>query len=313
MAMTAFLFPGQGSQYVGMGREFHQAYPWARDIFALADQVTQKPVTRLCFEGPLEELTQTVNLQPAITAVNLVCWRALAEKGVQAQVAAGHSLGEYAALAAAGVISLADALRLVNERGELMQRDAERRPGTMQAVIGLTPAEVEGLTELAKDHGPVVVANYNTPQQIVITGTAEAVAAAAKLAKAKGGKTMPLRVSGAWHSPLMAEAAADFSAVLDRTAFHPPGCRIILNVTAEEESDPVRIKSQMARQITSPVRWSESIEKMIAGGVTRFVEVGPKNVLAGLVKKIAPPDLQIEIINVADPTALDQSAELLRS
>ncbi|MDY6851484.1 MAG: ACP S-malonyltransferase [Thermodesulfobacteriota bacterium] len=311
MAKTAFLFPGQGSQFVGMGLDFHKAHEWARDLFALADEVTAKPISRLCFEGPLEELTRTVNLQPAITAMNLVCLQALLDKGLEPQVTAGHSLGEYSALAASGVISTADALRLVNTRGELMQRDADRRPGSMQAVIGLSREEVEGLAELAKDHGPVVVANHNTPQQLVITGKSAAVAALAKLAKAKGARTVPLPVSGAWHSPLMHEAAADFAAVLEQTVFSPPAREIILNVTAEKEPDPDRIKAVMARQITSPVRWSGIIEKMLKEGVTDFVEVGPKKVLAGLVKKIVPREAKVKIINVQDQAGVDLALEKL--
>ena len=222
---------------------------------------------------------------------------------------AGHSLGEYSALAAAEVIASADALRLVNTRGELMQRDADRRPGAMQAIMGLEVAEVEALAELARRSGVVVVANHNSPQQVVITGESEAVAEAARLVKDKGGKAIPLRVSGAWHSPLMADAARDFAAELDRVEFRPPRFPVRLNVTAEEETDPAAIRAAMARQIISPVRWSETLERMLAAGVSDFVEVGPKKVLAGLVKKTAPKGANVNIFNVENMAGVDRAAE----
>ncbi|MBW2086508.1 MAG: ACP S-malonyltransferase, partial [Deltaproteobacteria bacterium] len=287
----------------------YEAHAWAREIFDLADEVTGKQITRLCFEGPLEELTLTVNLQPALTAVNLVCLKALAEKGLTPEATAGHSLGEYSALAAAGVISSADALNLVNRRGELMHREAEKRPGAMQAIIGLTPDRVEGITELARDKGTVVVANYNTPQQTVITGEAQAVAAAAKLAGTDGAKTVPLQVSGAWHSPLMEAAAEDFARVIMETDFSRPRCDLYLNVTARIETDPDEIKSIMARQMISPVRWFEIIENMLAGGASHFLEVGPKKVLAGLNRKIVPRDAPVETINIQDMAGLDKAVE----
>lgn len=313
MAKTAFLFPGQGSQFVGMGKDFFDAYQWARDIFVLADEVTQKPISRLCFDGPMEQLTETVNLQPAITAVNLVCCQALLERGVKPAYTAGHSVGEYSALAAAGVISRADAIKLVNARGEFMQRDADRRPGAMSAVIGLSRPEVDAVAELARDRGVVVVANHNSPQQLVITGQSEAVAAAAKLAKTKGAKVIPLAVSGAWHSPLMEDAAEDFARILEKTDFQSPTCGVILNVTADGETDPASIRETMTRQIVSPVRWAETIEKMVADGVTDFVEVGPKKVLAGLVKKTVPDGVDVNIINVQDMAGVDLAVEQLGS
>ncbi|MEE9516464.1 MAG: ACP S-malonyltransferase [Candidatus Adiutricales bacterium] len=311
MSKTAFIFPGQGSQVEGMGKDFYEAYDWAREIFSLADEVTGKPITRLCFEGPLEELTQTVNLQPAMTAVNLVCLKALTEKGLKPGAAAGHSLGEYTALAAAGVITEADCLNLVNKRGELMQAAADKRPGAMQAIIGLNKAQVEEITEQARDKGVVQAANLNTPGQIVITGEAEAVAAAGELAVAQKARAVPLAVSGAWHSPLMDTAAQEFAGLIEEVEFSSPTCELYLNVIGQAETDPARIKSIMARQITSSVRWYEIIENMLASGVTGFVEVGPKKVLAGFNRKIVPKGSEAKTLNVADIPGVDKALETL--
>lgn len=313
MVKPAFLFPGQGSQFVGMGRDFHDAYAWAREIFSLADDVSGKPVTKLCFEGPLEELTLTVNLQPAITAVNLVCFQALVDQGVQPFVTAGHSLGEYSALAAAGVLSAPDCFKLVNLRGELMHRDAERRPGAMQAVMGLSMQDVEAVAELARDRGIVVVANQNTPNQVVITGESEAVATAAKLAQTKGAKTVPLPVSGAWHSPLMDDATRDFAVALAEVEFMAPSCPVVLNVTGRPETDPAIIKETMAKQITSPVLWSDSVLAMAGMGVTDFVEVGPKKVLSGLVRKTLPKDAEAGVLGVENMDGVAKAAEKIAS
>lgn len=311
MGRTAFLFPGQGSQAVGMGQDFYEAHAFAREIFALAEEITGRPLSRLCFKGPLEELTETVILQPAVTAVNLVCLKALAEKGLAPDLVAGHSLGEYSALAAAGVVSEADALRLVQSRGEVMQRAAEERPGAMQAVVGLSREEVEEIAERVSEQGVVVVANHNTAQQVVITGEKEAVAAAGQEAQEAGARVVPLPVSGAWHSPLMEEAAAEFAQVIAATDFGPPACEVVLNVTAAGEQDPERIKEILAQQITSPVRWLETIENMVAQGVTRFVEVGPGRVLSGLVKKIVPREAEVEIMNVRDQAGVDKATAAL--
>ena len=311
MAQTAFLFPGQGSQFAGMGRDFTEAFAWAKEIFTQADEITGKPITRLCFEGPLEELTLTVNLQPAITAVNLVCCRALTEKGLKPDCAAGHSLGEYSALAAAGVISAAEALKLTDIRGRLMHRDAAARPGAMQAIVGLTLDEVEAITELARDRGVVTIANHNTPNQIVITGESEAVATAAALVKTKGGQAIPLAVSGAWHSPLMADAARGFAGELSAVGFKTPRFPVFLNVTGQAETDPEKIKEVMIRQIISPVKWSLIVENMLAAGVANFVEVGPKKVLAGLVKKTVPRGTTINLVNVENMAGVDSAVEKL--
>jgi [acyl-carrier-protein] S-malonyltransferase len=312
MGVTAFLFPGQGSQYVGMGHDFFEAHSWARDLFALADEITGRPIADLCFNGPMETLTLTENLQPAVTAVNLVCFTALRERGVVAGAFAGHSVGEYAALAAAGVISAAEAIELTTRRGFLMQRDADRRPGAMQAVIGLEYREVEAIVELARAMGVIDIANHNSLQQVVITGESEAVAAASKFVKTKGGKAVPLAVSGAWHSPLLEEAARDFAEDLKRIEFKTPSAPVYLNVTGKGETDPSVIVEEMLKQIVSPVRWCDVILSMQADGVTHFVETGPKNVLAGLVRKTLGRGEGV-IINVQDLSGVDQLLETLGS
>ena len=213
MSQIAFIFPGQGSQYVGMGQDFYQSDPKARDLFQLAEETTGLPLRRLIFRGPMEELTETVNLQPAITVVNLCIYQALQQAGITPGAVCGHSLGEYSALCAAGVLSAADTLAAVRERGRLMHREAQKYPGAMVAVIGLTSEKLMGLVHPLTKEGPIGLANFNTREQTVVSGTPELVAKAGNLAKAEGARVVPLKVSGAWHSPLMAGATADFTAL----------------------------------------------------------------------------------------------------
>jgi [acyl-carrier-protein] S-malonyltransferase len=302
----AFLFPGQGSQYVGMGQDLFEADPGARELFGLAEDTTGLPLKRLCFTGPMEELTLTVNLQPAVTVVNLCLYRALAKAGVTPVAVCGHSLGEYSALYAAGVLSANDTIAAVAERGRLMHREAEKYPGAMAAVIGLTPEKLQGLVHPLTKEGPIALANFNTPVQTVISGAPEMVARAGNLAKAEGAKVIPLKVSGAWHSPLMEEATRDFAAFMAKLDFRAPRLPLYLNATAAKETDPGVLRAAMGAQLTSPVRWAELILNLKAVGVDTWVEVGPKNVLTGLVRKILPEEPKENFHNVENRESLEK-------
>jgi [acyl-carrier-protein] S-malonyltransferase len=288
-----------------MGRDLYESDPEARQLFDLAEEITGLPLKRLCFEGPMEELTETVNLQPAITAVNLCLYQAVRRAGAVPQAVCGHSLGEYSALFAAGVLSARDAVAAVRQRGRLMQREADKYPGAMVAVVGLTPEKLAGLVHPLTKEGPVALANFNTPEQTVVSGTPELVARAGNLAKAEGARVVPLKVSGAWHSPLMEGATLDFAAFLATCPFNPPETPIYLNASAAPETDPERLRQAMGRQLTSPVRWAELIANLKGAGIDAWVEVGPKNVLKGLVRKILPQEPQESFFNVQDLPSLE--------
>lgn len=302
---VAFLFPGQGSQIIGMGRDLTERFPRARSLFEHLDEVCQRPLTRLCFEGPMDELTQTVNLQPALTAVNLACLSALRDSGIFPAVSAGHSLGEYAALVSAGSITEVDALRLAKRRGELMHREAVQNPGSMAAVMGLSYHEVDEIVLASRGKGVLAIANHNTAQQIVITGQKEALAEAAGLIKEKGGKSVLLNVSGAWHSPLMEKGVKELREFMEEISFRRPGTSIFFNATASEETEPEKIKDIMARQLISPVRWHDIMLRMLKEGVDTFIEVGPKNVLTGLLRKTVPREAKTKMYNAGDLKGLN--------
>jgi [acyl-carrier-protein] S-malonyltransferase len=300
----AFLFPGQGSQFVGMGREFLATDDAALALLAKAVAISGYPLDTLCLEGPLAELTRTAHLQPAITVLNLICLDGLRQAGVRPDFVAGHSLGEYAALCAAGVLSPEDTLRLVTERGRLMEREADRNPGGMHAILGLTIAEVMAIIAEVRAAGIITAANHNSEKQIVVSGEAAPLTAAAALVAARGGKAIPLPVSGAWHSELVAGAVDDFSAFMNGVAFASPRVPLLFNVTAAEEGEPAEIRAIMARQIASTVRWFEIMHGLLAQGVRTFVEVGPKNVLSGLAKKIIPAAYECRLFQVDNPEAV---------
>jgi [acyl-carrier-protein] S-malonyltransferase len=303
MKKIAFLFPGQGSQSVGMGKDVFEEYDFVRERFQAAEEITGLPISTLCFEGPMAALTETVNLQPAVTTVNLAFLSILAREGITPHVSAGHSLGEYSALCAAGIVSEDDMLRMVFKRGELMHREATRHQGAMSAIIGLSIETVRDLVAQVTD-GIVAVANHNAEKQIVITGSPAPVKKVSGLAAAERAKAIPLKVSGAWHSRLIQGAEAEFRAFLGTISFYSPTSGVIHNVTADRMDDPDQIRNLMAEQLCSPVRWYDSVLKLMAEKVDVFVEVGPGKVLTGLVRKILPKDYPCMIYNVNDMKSL---------
>jgi [acyl-carrier-protein] S-malonyltransferase len=290
---TAFLFPGQGSQNVGMGADLTR-FPAAQARFDEADEVLGFSLSDLMFGRGLdadeaaERLKQTEITQPALYVHSLAAAAVLEGEGLGPDMAAGHSLGEYSALAASGACSFADGLRIVRTRGLLMAKAGDGRPGTMAAVLGLDDDVVERVCAEASDagEGVVVAANYNAPGQVVISGDPGAVDRAIEGAKAAGARrALPLPVSGAFHSPLMEEARAELGAALQGIDWQTPRCPVYLNVTAQPTTDPAEIRARLLEQLTSPVRWSQTLQAMQAGGAARFVEVGTGNVLSGLAKR----------------------------
>jgi [acyl-carrier-protein] S-malonyltransferase len=292
MAMSGerigLLFPGQGSQAVGMGRDLAEAFPRARQVWQEADEALGFSLSRLCWEGPEDELTLTRNAQPALLAHSAAAWAVLQGSGLEVVCAAGHSLGEFSAYHAAGSLSLADALRTVRRRGELMFESGQQRPGTMAAVLGIDDDIVEGVCREASTPGSVVVAaNFNTPGQVVVSGDVEAVQRASSLLMDAGArKVQPLNVSGAFHSPLMAVAEAGLQQQLEGVDFHDPAFAVISNVTAHPVTSAADARRLLVEQLTSSVRWSYSVRTMLELGVDRFLELGTGKVLTGMLKRI---------------------------
>jgi [acyl-carrier-protein] S-malonyltransferase len=288
MAKAAMLFPGQGSQYVGMGKDLAAAYPRARELYERADDTLGFAFSRLCFEGDAETLTATKNAQPAILLHSAAAARVLGEEGgIEPAIAAGHSLGEYSALVAAGVLDEMDALRIVRRRGELMYEAGLRQPGTMAAIIGLEREDVEEACREAAGGETVVVATVNSPGQIVVSGHVGAVERAMKAAAARGAKkTIPLNVSGAFHSPLVAPAQAELVAYIESFALRGASVGVVSNAGAAIVRTKEEIVDALSRQLTSPVRWSESMAVLLGEWNGPVLEVGPGKVLSGLLKRI---------------------------
>ncbi len=291
MGNVAWQFPGQGSQAVGMGQDLADAYPEAAEVFRRADEILGVPLSRLCFEGPAEELTDTINAQPAIFTHSAAVLAVLRNRkpDFHPDFVAGHSLGEYSALYAAGVLTFEDALRLVRERGRLMKLAGERQPGGMAAILGLDLETVEQICrEVREGTGlPIQVANDNCPGQVVISGDVQALEQAMEKAKAaKARRVVRLAVSIAAHSALMATVSEEFARVVRDTPMQPPSVPVVMNATARPATDIEDIRERLIAQLTSPVRWTETVRYMIDQGVDTFYEIGPGDVLTGLVKRI---------------------------
>ena len=286
LSKVAYVFPGQGSQSTGMGLDLYDSYPSAKAVFDEADDSLGFPLSHICFEGPDEELTKTHNVQPAILAVSIACLKAIGEDAIvnfpSPTFVAGHSLGEYTALVAAGALGLADAVLLVRERGRLMYKAGLKNPGSMLAVIGLDEETVKDISL----HSGTEISNINCPGQIVISGATQALAEADKLARARGARVLiPLKVSGAFHSALMEPVIAEFSKIVSNVRFQPPSIPVISNVTARPLTDADSIKEELVKQLRNCIQWQGSVEYMVHSGATIFYEIGPGRVLSGLIRR----------------------------
>ncbi len=306
LSRAAYVFPGQGSQSTGMGQDLYDRYPSARAVFDEADASLGFSLSRLCFEGPADELTKTHNVQPAILVVSLACLKALEETAIanlsSPAFVAGHSSGEYTALVVAGVLSVTDAVLLVRERGRLMYEAGLKHPGSMLAIIGLDEETVKDIGI----HSETEISNMNCPGQIVLSGDTQALAEADKLAKARGARALvPLKVSGAFHSVLMEPVIAEFSDIVSSFRFQPPVIPVISNVTARPLTDIDSVREELVKQLRNCIRWQGSVEYMMHNGVTTFYEIGPGRVLSSLIRRI---NSDLQTVNVSGVEDIAQLA-----
>lgn len=309
MKKVAFLFPGQGSQSVGMGKDLYESFEAAKNVFDTANKTLNKSITTICFEGPEEDLKQTVNTQPSIVTMSIAAMETLkSELGIKPDFVAGHSLGEYCAMYAAGVMSLENTLRAIQKRADLM---GATKGGSMAAVLNASEEQLKQGLEEGSKVGYVDVANYNSPAQVVITGADNAVKAASDWLLANGvRRVVPLPVSGAFHSKFMENAGNEFESFISNFELNDATIPVITNVDAEVTTSSEDFKAKMPRQIYSSVHWTQTIQRMVEEGVDTFIEIGPGKVLAGLNKKIAP---EATVYNVFDKTSLEATVEALKS
>jgi [acyl-carrier-protein] S-malonyltransferase len=309
MSKRAFLFPGQGSQRVGMGQDLAEEYEIVQETFDRANEILDIDIKELCFAGPEDKLTETANTQPAILTTSIAFYRLLNQEGITADIVAGHSLGEYAALVAGGVLDFEQGVKLVRARGKLMSQADPEGQGTMAAIIGLDAAEVEEVCDRGSQFGIVEPANYNCPGQIVISGEKKAVEQTTELATEAGAKkAVVLNVSGPFHSSLMEGAGEKLAAYLDDLEFNDAQIPVVTNVNAEITTDAAKIKDALIQQISGAVKWEESIKKMIAEGTDTFVEVGPNRVLKGFMRRI---DRSVNALNVRNLRSLKKTKKKL--